>query len=377
MSGIEVTKKQNSWQVVTQSGSFTVEDKNENGKIDKEDVWSSANGGSLPSTDEMEEAMGLSLKKEKMTSLEIAEYNKFQENLKAKEEYKQRQTQQQQQYQTQTQTQPKQKWWEKAAQISLAALTPLSLMGSIMLGSGIGSSYYNSGNGNDRSLQWFGGITALMTGMSAMAPMLMKNKNNQAAGMYQNQGGFNFNASGNNNWGSSFSEAWKVQQEYDNQRIQATVEANKRAQEKAEQQKAENETKANKDLIQKTINAAAGESNVTKANKDYLDTLKDPDKTRVYTEKEIENVKQINSTRSIPVNHIDPKGEAKNKITKGLAENLQELLNTFDEKTGDLKYDVISKKNYTELKAILDKPQLTEADVDKLRSIYNKPTEDK
>lgn len=373
MSDIQVTKKENSWQVVTANGTFTVKDKNDNGRIDKEDVWTSANGGALPSDDEIEEAMGLSLKKENMTTEEIAEYNKTQEQLKQKKKYKQQREQQiqQQQYQTQTQTQPKQKWWEKAAMIGSAVMMPMSVMMSMFIGSGIGSSYYNSGNCNDRGLQIMGATTAGLMGMSQLAAMMAAMKGLNNPNTYVNQGQYNpvqnpyiqgNNWGGNNNYGTYLIDAWNKKQESNI----TNNEASKKAQ-----------AEADKKMIQNTIDAAASGTNVIKANKDYLDTLKDPDKNRVYTETEINNARQINSTPSIPVNLIDPKGEAKNKLTKGLAENLQTLLTAYNEKSGDLKYDVISKKNYETIQTILNKKELTEADVKKLRDIYKKPTEDK
>ena len=371
MSDIQVTKKENSWQVVTANGTFTVKDKNENGKIDKEDVWSSANGGALPSDEEIEEAMGLSLKKENMTTEEIAEYNKVQQQLKQKEEYRQQREQQiQQQQQYQTQTQPKQKWWEKAAMIGSAVMMPMSMMMSMFIGSGIGSSYYNSGNCNDRGLQIMGISTAGLMGMSQIAAMIaaMKGLNNPNTYVnpVQNPYRQGTNWGGNNNYGTYLVDAWKSEQESNIAQQTKNEEAAKKAQ-----------AKADKEFVQKTINAAASGTNVIKANKDYLDTLKDPDKTRVYTETEINNARQINSTPSIPIHLIDPKGEAKNKLTKGLAENLQTLLTAYDEKSGDLKYDVISKKNHQTIQTLLGKKELTEADVNKLRDIYNKPTEDK
>ena len=372
MGDIQVIKKENSWTVSTDNGAYNVKDTNGNGKIDSGDIWTALNGQEPPTTQEKEEAMGLSLKKENMTGAEIDEYNRVQEQLKKKKEIKERLEQQQRatqyssgQYGQYGQSSKASKW-AKIGQICTMALAPLTLVGGVLSSAGVGSWAYN-GCGNDRALKWFGGITGGLFGLSALGSMI---------GMFaQKNNTYSYTPAMNtNNYGNMFQQAIQAQQQYDQQKMQEWEEYSQKMQEQAEEQKIEKEKQQNTALVTKTIEDANADGAVCeKTNKEYLNTLEDLDGEREYTAEEIKKVKQIRQTPMIPVKHIGEDATDKTKLSPKFAKLLNDKLSKYeklDEEGSDNKFKVFTKEQYNSVKSILAKTQLTEADITNLKKIY-------
>lgn len=361
MSSIQVTKQENSWQVVTSNGTYTVEDTNGNGKMDKKDVWTSANGGTLPSVEEREEAMGLAMKKEKMTAEEMDQYERYQEQLKLK----QQRQQQQQQYQQQSQTPKKMNFWQKFSMMSTAMLPLFGGLTGMFAGMGMGSWAYNSGHYNDTALRIMGGTTGALFGLSSMMSTvaMMKGMNNMPAGGY-NCGGFN------NNFGSGLQQAMEAQNQWQQAQQQRWDEYAEKVKEESEK-RAE---KAKKQQNQKTVqDAIASNTDCNDKNREYLDSLEDLDGEREYTDEEVKNVKKIKMAPSIPVNHIGDDASDKTKLSPQFAQKLNKLIagyEKYDNEGSDNKFKYLSKENYTKIKQILNKETLTETDVTELQNIY-------
>lgn len=368
MSGIEVTKQENSWQVVTKNGTFTVEDTNGNGRIDKKDLWSAANGAKLPTIDEREEAMGLSLKKEKMTAEEMDEYDRFQQRQQAKE--------QQQQYQQQTQTPKKMNIWQKIGVMSTALLPMFSGLTGMFMGMGMGSWAYNSGNGNDTALRIMGGTTGALFGMSSAmsAVAMMKGMNNMPSGGF-NTGGYN------NNIGSGWQQAVEAQ----NQWMEAQQKRQEEYLEQVKEQREQRETEEKKTKYQKAVQnevdkVSKDDTGYEKKNADYIKSLEDVDGEREYTDEEIEKLKKIKNAPSIPADHVGEDASDKTKLSPSFAKILNDRLAQYeklDEEGSDNKFKHLTKEHYNEIKKILAKDKLTEADVTRLKTIYKEEKERK
>lgn len=173
MSDIQVKRQTNAdgvttFTVTNGSDTYTVEDKNSNGKIDKGDIWT-ASGNATLSKEELWEASGLSLKKEKMTTEEMAQYAQFEEQRKTLEEAKLKQAQYQQQIYT-TQQPKKRTFWQKLGNGLMASMPFIATAGAGVLGFFSNSWAFNKGNANDFSGQLLSGLSSgLMMGSTVMS----------------------------------------------------------------------------------------------------------------------------------------------------------------------------------------------------------------
>lgn len=355
MSGIHVKKSGDDFIVTKGTQSFTVKDKNKNGRIDQQDIWVNAAG--KVSKDEMWEAMGLSLAKENMTTEEMAEYEKFKEQRDAKDKYKQQIAEQKEQ----AEKPKKGGFWNKMLNVCQTAM-PFMVIGS--LGMGILSSFsLNKGNAADSAIKWSAIANLGMMGMnSAVAMSAIKNANqtgvlNNAGGMSNPYAMLGPALTAQNTWMKEQDELW-------NSGINDIKEDNdKKAKEAA--------NKKNRDAIDKLAEDADDEDSVyDSSNKDYLKSLQDFDGTREYTDEEINNVKQIQATPRIPLKHIDSESKDESKLTKESAEKLNKLLKKYEDANGDNKLKVMSEENYNKMKEILGKETLTKADIEQLEDIY-------
>ena len=96
------------------------------------------------------------------------------------------------------------------------------------------------------------------------------------------------------------------------------------------------------------------------------------DDERVYTDEEMANVEKINNAELIPYRHIGDDASDKTKLSPAFSQSLNELLLSYEEATGDKKYDIMPKEAYTEVTTIISKEKLTAEDVEKLKELYQK-----
>ena len=356
MNDIQVTKQDNGWQVTTNSGTYTVQDKNGNGRIDSADIWTTKNGGSLPTTDEMAFAMGLSLKKENMTTEEIERYNKIQAELQKREQV--------QHYQQQAQVPKKKTFWQKLAGASMIAMPVMSML------TGITSLFsrswgYNSGVFNDSMLRVFGGLTMTTAGMSAMIPLL---------GMFSKQQNNCFmpaaNTLGTTNMTGVVESMMTAQNQWMDQQNQRMEELQKQQQARLAKQKIEQ----NRQFVEKVREEALAENSLySEKNKSYLISIYDIEGEKEYSEEEIKNLEQMQKTPSIPIMHIRQDSDDKTKLSPNVAQKLQTLLTQYEQKNDMQKEDIMTEKNYERIKLILGYDTLNKDLVKELNEICEDP----
>lgn len=381
MSGIELSKQDNTWQVVTKNGTYTVTDANGNGQIDNKDVWTAANGDALPTTDEKFEAMGLSLKKENMTGEEIDKYNKFLKIQEAKEaqqakvsQYEEQQRQQQLQQalygnNTYTGAQPSKKknFWSKLGMGMMIGMTAFSAVSPLIF-----RPWQTNGNNfNDLQGNLFTGMTNLMSGMTGI--MMMKYANSANSFNPSNYGNYNGQPAG----GGNFNNLTQATQQYMQQQQQQMEEFMKQSEEADaanKQKQLEAQEQKRKAYIAGGIEKAYTDSKkedvpMADANRKFLDEIYQPDKEE-YSEEEVKNVGLIAKYQNIPYQGITETDE-KGKMNTKLAQSLNDIIKKYerDEEGNKLKesdYKYI--KNYI-LNRQAKNGALTEENLDYIRKI--------
>lgn len=366
MSGIQVTKTESGWSITKDGNTFSVTDKNKNGRWDSDELIKSLSGSGYLSADETYEAQyQIAQLGDGVTPEQMAQYQKYQQQKEAKEQYIQQQS-------TASTGKQKGKFWRNLS-LGLTALTPLfgGLTG-MFAGMGLGSWNYNYGNVNDTLLRISGAVTGGLFGMSATLPLVAgafaQQQIPQQTGIY---GGFNNNFTSFNANAMSLTDAMNAQNEFlekIREQQEAAIAENKK---KAEAQQKEQQEQKDKEYVESVIKETLSKDAIINAdNKEYIKSLRDLDGERVYTKEEIANIKKIDIAELIPYRHVGNDASDKTKLSPTFAESLNNLILEYEKATGDNKYDIMPKEAYTEVTTIISKEKLTEEDVKRLQAIY-------
>ena len=366
MSGNVSVERTSTGFIVTRGGdTFTVKDANENGRIDAADVWNLAGKQPL-TTDELSDAMGLSLVKENMTAAEMNEYQAFLKQREARE--KQAEIAEQN---TQEKESKKGGFWNKLAnglQIAMPFLTMTTGLFGVL-----GSFGFNN-NATDRSIKWNTMLNTMNFGLGSLTSMMSLNKmtNTNCFGSANgitpsiSTNAFDYNSLITNAVQAQ-ATLMQTQQENYSKFVTEVQEKNKNTQAR----------KAVEALLEK----AKDSESFAEVNVEYLEELQDLDETKTYTSDDIAMINQINATPRIPIQHINIGSQNEDtKMSKSFAEKLEKILKKYDDANGDLKFEVMSEEQYNTIKTILDQPTLTEENITTLKELYqsieNKKDED-
>lgn len=351
---------------------FTVEDKNGNGRIDKGDIWTSTGNATL-SKEELWEASGLSLKKEEMTTEEMAQYAQFEEQRKALENEREKQSQYQQyQQQLYIQQQPKKKnFWQKLGSGLMAAMPFIATAGAGVLGFFSNSWAFNRGNANDFSGQLLSGLSSgLMMGSTGVfAAKAMKQMNNMPFSSYsyapvQNQ---NVNVDAMLN---SFIGDMNTRQNTYLDQYQTYQEQQVQAQRSAAAEAMFNDAQENPEKY-------------NELNAKKLDAIYQPTK-ETYTEEEEKALALIRKYPQVPADAIKKNANDTGKLDEKTAAKINAIIQRRNTAKAEAKIGeeakaqnaVCTEANYKTLQNILTKAAsdpLTDADIKKLNEILKKP----
>ena len=263
------------------------------------------------------------------------------------------------------------KFW-RGLSLGLTAMVPLfSSLTGMFAGMSMNNWSYNCGSTNDTLLRISGGITGGLFGLSSSLPLVaglfMNNQTVPQTNIYNsNINSFGFNTAG-------LYDAISAQNDYLKQWQENIDKTNEEAAKAREKQAKEQQEKADRDYINGVIERVTPKNAIIDAgNKEYIKSLRDLDGERVYTEEEMANVEKINNAELIPYRHIGDDASDKTKLSPAFSQSLNELLLSYEEATGDKKYDIMPKEAYTEVTTIISKEKLTAEDVEKLKELYQK-----
>ncbi len=361
--GIQVTKTESGWQITKDGNTFTITDKNKNGRWDGDELAKSLSGSGYLNADETYEFQyKIAQMSGGVTAEEMAQYAAYQEAKKAAQEKKERI----EEYKLQAfeQTRPKKtSVWQKIAMGSMIALPVLSGLSTLF-----SAWSYNNGNYNDTALRVTGAATNTMFSLSAVLPMLSAmNGTNMFASTNNYNPMYNINFDKViadqdayiNNMAATYSKA-----------LGGTSTSENNADAVKEKQQAANRT-AVEAAYKKLMETSKGKLFLDESNKEYISEMYF-DKEE-YTEEEMQNIDNIRQAASVPYRHITNDEADKTKLTLKYSVALHELLKNYEEANEAKKPDIISDANYTSIKAMLAKETLTEAEIEKLKEIIKKP----
>lgn len=367
MSAVQVTKTESGWTIVDSNGkSFSVTDKNQNGKWDSSELCKSLSGSGnyLSAEDKVEAQYQILQTGDGATEAEMARYERFKKQQEARAA--------QQQQITQAQKPAKKNFWQKFATVTTSLMPLFGGLTGMFGALAMNRWSYNSGLGNDSALRFMNASTGILFGMSGAltsAAMISGMNRTPVINTYQ----------GNTGIYSGLSQAIEAQNAY----MQELQEQNQIRFEEMQEKQKENAQKAEKQRNTQFVNAMVQEVNnnpdaYNKINAEYIESLEDLDGEREYTEEEIKTAKNIKTSPYIPYTHIGENAEDKTKLSPAFASKLNALIANYEKynaENSDKKFDYISKANYTAIKTILNKTTLTEADVNKLKEIYKNPVD--
>ena len=364
--GIQVAKTESGWTITKDGSTFSVTDKNKNGQWDSDELIKSLSGKGYLNGDELYEAKyQIAQLGDGVTPEQMAAHERYQQQKAAQQAQQQQQT-------TVVQGKQKGKFW-RGLSLGLTAMVPLfSSLTGMFAGMSMNNWSYNCGNTNDTFLKISGGITGSLFGLSASLPLVaglfMNNQTvPQQTTIYNN----NINSLGFNTAG--LYGAMSAQTDYLKQWQENIDKTNEEAAKAREKQAKEQQEKADRDYINGVIERVTPKNAIIDAgNKEYIKSLRDLDGERVYTEEEMANVEKINNAELIPYRHIGDDASDKTKLSPAFSQSLNELLLSYEEATGDKKYDIMPKEAYTEVTTIISKEKLTAEDVEKLKELYQK-----
>ena len=378
MSDIQVNRQTTdgvtTFTITRGNDTFTVKDENGNGRIDKGDIWTTS--GATLSKEELWEASGLSLKKEEMTTEELAEYAKFEEQRKALEEARAKQSQYQQyQQQLYIQQQPKKKnFWQKLGNGLMAAMPFIATAGAGVLGFFSNSWAFNRGNANDFSGQLLSGLSSgLMMGSTVMSGVFavkaMKQMNNMQFSSYsyapvQNQ---NVNVDAMLN---SFIGDMNARQNTYLDQYQTYQEQQVQAQRSATAEAMFNDAQENPEKY-------------NELNAKKLDAIYQPTK-ETYTEEEEKALALISKYPQVPADAIKKNANDTGKLDEKTAAKINAIIQRRNTAKAEAKIGeeakaqnaVCTDENYKKLQAILTKAvtgQIINEDIEKLNNILKNP----
>ena len=364
--GIQVAKTESGWTITKDGSTFSVTDKNKNGQWDSDELIKSLSGKGYLNGDELYEAKyQIAQLGDGVTPEQMATHERYQQQKAAQQAQQQQQT-------TVVQGKQKGKFW-RGLSLGLTAMVPLfSTLTGMFAGMSMNNWSYNCGNTNDTLLRISGGITGSLFGLSSSLPLVaglfMNNQTvPQQTTIYNN----NINSLGFNTAG--LYGAMSAQTDYLKQWQENIDKTNEEAAKAREKQAKEQQEKADRDYINGVIERVTPKNAIIDAgNKEYIKSLRDLDGERVYTEEEMANVEKINNAELIPYRHIGDDASDKTKLSPAFSQSLNELLLSYEEATGDKKYDIMPKEAYTEVTTIISKEKLTAEDVEKLKELYQK-----
>ncbi|MBS4759337.1 MAG: hypothetical protein KHX03_01405 [Clostridium sp.] len=361
--GIQVQKTESGW-IVNKGGiSFSITDNNKNGKYDSGDLCKelSGKGNTLSADDLIEVKYQILQQGDGATQSEMTEYSRYKERKTQQEKLQQ----QQQQYMQQFQPKPKKKgFWGTVGQIATTVLSGVSGFLGMMIGFGGGANAWAFNNtANDWAVRGFSGFSSGMLDTSTML-------GSAGLGSFGLTGGTNFNA--------GLAQVISAAQMENAQRTEQMNQILEEQKAKAEETKAKQEKEANAKGIEnlyESIGDNEDEKVMAKANVSKLEEIYDVGKED-YTDEEIETAKKIKKYQHVPVDHISDKGGEKTKLDPSVAAKLNEKLGKYKNETNESKQqDILTPENYKKLKSLLAKQQLTEKDIEIIKTILKKPLE--
>lgn len=383
-TNVTITTTETGWilskEVDGKKVTMNVTDKNKNGQIDSSDACETKNGNfSAAEIAQARKSIFEQGKKETTVGDYLKEQATIEQEEQRAEAFEQRQRAQRRrelEYRNAQldRTQKKKSFWGTVGNIGTAVLGGLGAIAGFGFGFGSNSWQYNGGSWNDFGVRMFASGTQGLEGLSTFM--------NGQYSQYGNANSWMNTGNGEQSYmpnGSSFAELAQMQADYMNQQKEQHQQYMESLNEATAKQKANQEAqetaKAAKELYEQSTKegAAISPSNKAKINEIYQPSKKAED----YTAEEKAIIDTIAQYPEIPYEAIDKDDTLDNgKLTKKLAEDINELVSDYNVAKDDKKEEILSKENYTTLKGILEKAKngkLTEQDIASINTILKDP----